>query len=92
MRIFKTKAFARWARKQKVKDPNLWDSAFEVVSGNHDAELGGNLFKKRVALAGGGKRAGARTIIAYKSKWHLYYHLAIKRMSVLQFQDQKSSL
>lgn len=31
-----------------------------------DANLGGGLVKKRVALAGRGKRGGTRTIVAYR--------------------------
>lgn len=40
-----------------------------------DADLGGCLFKKRVALHGQGKRSGARTIVASKVKgsWFFVY-------------------
>ena len=36
-----------------------------------DANLGGHLVKKRVALRGRGKRAGARTIVAtkFEERW-----------------------
>lgn len=35
-------------------------------SGKFEAKLGGNIYKKRVALQGRGKRGGARTIVAFK--------------------------
>lgn len=35
-------------------------------SGLYDANLGGNVYKKRVPLANKGKSGGARTIIAFK--------------------------
>ena len=31
-----------------------------------DADLGGHVYKKRVSLAGRGKRGGARTLIAFR--------------------------
>ena len=31
-----------------------------------DADLGGHVFKKRIAMAGRGKSSGARTILAYR--------------------------
>jgi hypothetical protein len=34
--------------------------------GNIEANLGGQVYKKRVALAGHGKRGGVRTLIAYQ--------------------------
>jgi hypothetical protein len=34
-----------------------------MVSGLIDADLGGNVYKKRVAIPGRGKRGGARTIL-----------------------------
>ena len=47
----------------------------EMESGLVDARLGGGLFKKRVGLAGGGKRGGARTIIAgnFRDRWIFLY-------------------
>jgi hypothetical protein len=56
--------FARWARKEGVTDRALRVAVAEMESGLVDARLGGGLFKKRVALPGGGKRGGARTIVA----------------------------
>ncbi len=38
----------------------------EIEKGLIDANLGGNVLKKRVSLAGRGKRGGARTLIAYR--------------------------
>jgi hypothetical protein len=32
-----------------------------------EAQLGGHVFKKRVALPGRGKRGGARTLLAYRA-------------------------
>jgi len=39
----------------------------EMEGGLVDANLGGNIYKKRVRLSGRGKSGGARTILAYRS-------------------------
>lgn len=44
----------------------MWDAAGDVVAGRVDADLGGRLFKKRLARAGHGKSGGYRTIIGYR--------------------------
>ncbi len=67
MWIFKTKVFSKWAAKEGLTDSVLLDALKEVERGLIDAPLGGQLFKKRVALVGRGKRGGGRTIIAYRA-------------------------
>ena len=67
MRIFKTKWFARFARKEDISDQKLSHAVQEAEKGLHDGELGGNLIKKRVARPGKGKRGGYRTVIVYRA-------------------------
>lgn len=66
MRIFKNKWFQRWARKEGVSDATLYEAACEVVAGVVDADLGGGLFKKRLARVGSGKSGGYRLLLGYK--------------------------
>jgi hypothetical protein len=66
MRVFKNKWFNRWARDEKISDAALRKAAEEIVSGKVEADLGGGLFKKRMAKAGTGKSGGYRTIVGYK--------------------------
>ncbi|MFZ6819308.1 type II toxin-antitoxin system RelE/ParE family toxin [Undibacterium sp. Ji22W] len=68
MRIFKTRWFARWASKEGMSDQALIDAVAELDQGLIDANLGGNVVKKRVGIAGRGKSAGLRTILAFKFK------------------------
>jgi hypothetical protein len=77
-RTFKTRAFARWARKEGVTDRALLAAVAEMESGLVDARLGGGLFKKRIGLPGGGKRGGARTIVAgnFRDRWIFLYGFA----------------
>lgn len=66
MHVFKTRQFDRWARKEGVTDPMLWAAVIEMENGLIDADLGGHLVKKRIALPGRGKRGGARSLVAYR--------------------------
>lgn len=50
--------------KAGVSNDALLEATSEMVQGLVDAELGGYLVKKRIALQGRGKRGGARTIVA----------------------------
>jgi hypothetical protein len=62
-RVFKTRPFDKWMRKARLTDAVLREAVSEMQRGLIDADLGGGLFKKRVALPGRGKRGGARTLV-----------------------------
>ncbi len=63
-RVFKTRHFQRWMRKTELTDAGLCKAVQEMAAGLIDADLGGGVVKKRVGLAGRGKRGGARTLVA----------------------------
>ena len=63
-RVFKTLHFSRWMRKTELTDSALCSAVAEMAQGLIDADLGGGVVKKRVGLAGRGKRGGARTLVA----------------------------
>ena len=67
MRIFKNKAFSKWANKENLDDESLRLSVIEMDKGLIDADLGGHVFKKRIAIAGRGKSGGIRTLLVYKT-------------------------
>jgi hypothetical protein len=62
--IFKRKDFARWQLSEKLPDSALCNAVNEMNNGLIDADLGGNLYKKRVARPGSGKSSGYRTILS----------------------------
>ena len=64
MRVFKTKHFHRWMRKTELTDQALCEAVAEMARGLIDADLGGGVVKKRVGLAGRGKRGGASSVSA----------------------------
>lgn len=74
-RVFRTRTFTRWMRKARLADDALCKAVAEMAQGLIDADLGGHVVKKRVALSGQGKRGGARTIVATKlaERWFFLY-------------------
>jgi hypothetical protein len=62
-------------RKSGLTDVCLCSAVSEITQGLVDADLGGHLLKKRVALQWQGKRGGARTIVATKRgrRWFFLY-------------------
>lgn len=68
MRIFETRAFGRFARKERIGDGILRDAVERAEQGLIDADLGGHVIKQRVARPGEGRSGGYRTLISYKTK------------------------
>lgn len=66
MNIYKNKVFDKWAAKEGIDDESLVKAVEEIENGLVDANLGGNVVKKRVAVGGRGKSGGARTLLAYQ--------------------------
>jgi hypothetical protein len=52
VRVFKTRAFGRFARKERLEDRALCEAIERAGRGNVDADLGGGLIKQRVARPG----------------------------------------
>ncbi|MBC7611052.1 MAG: type II toxin-antitoxin system RelE/ParE family toxin [Polaromonas sp.] len=74
-RVFKTRHFSRWMRKTELTDGALCQAVIEMMQGLIDAELGAGIVKKRIGLAGRGKRGGVRTLIATNkgSRWFFVF-------------------
>jgi len=85
MRVFKTKTFDRCAKKSNVSDEALIASAIEISQGNFEANLGSNIFKKRIATKGRGKSGSVRTIVAFKINGHSFFMFGYEK-------NDKSSL
>lgn len=67
MRIFKSREFNQWAAKEGLTDEALREAICEMEHGLVEADLGGRVFKKRVAMDGRGKSRGVRTLIVYRA-------------------------
>lgn len=66
MKTLKTRFFSKWVRKSKITEQQLRTAEKELDAGLFAANLGGNLFKLRLAGQSAGKSSGYRTIIAYR--------------------------
>lgn len=74
-RIFKTRYFNRWIRRTDLTDSALCQAVAEMSHGLIDADLGNGVVKKRIGLAGRGKRGGARILVATNkgSRWFFVF-------------------
>ena len=74
-RILKTRTFNCWLRKTLLSNTALLKAIAEMERGLVDADLGGNVYKKRVALPGRGKSGSTRTLIATirEDRWIFMY-------------------
>ena len=66
MRVFKTKWFAQFARRQRIADSSLCEAVRRAQRGLVDADLGGGVIKQRVARPGQGRSGGYRVLVAYR--------------------------
>jgi hypothetical protein len=68
VRVFKTKWFTRFARRERIPDASLCEAVRRAEQGLIDAQLGGGVVKQRVARPGQGRSGGYRVLIAYRIK------------------------
>ena len=66
MRIFKTRPFARFARREGIDDGTLAEAVESAEKGLIDADLGGGVIKLRIARQGQGKSGGYRVIVLFR--------------------------
>lgn len=70
-----TKPVKKWLDKEKSVNKNdLIEAADDVVEEIYEANLGGNLFKKRISnTSNQGKSSGSRIILGYQEGNNFYY-------------------
>ena len=73
MQVFVTKTFDRWMRKSRLSEERILLTALETFSGLSVVDLGAGLIKKRIAIAGRGKRSAARVIIATRKHGRYFF-------------------
>jgi hypothetical protein len=67
VRIFKNTWFTRFANKEAINDDELRDVVECLDSGQAEVDLGGGVFKVRIARPGVGKAGGFRLIVCFKN-------------------------
>lgn len=65
-RVYKSKWFQRFARKEEIEDEALMDAIDRAEKGQIDASLGGGVLKLRIARAGEGKSGGYWSIVFFR--------------------------
>ena len=79
MWVGKTKLFAKWADKEGLTDAALRKAIAEINAGSVEANLGGDVYKKRIAIPGRGKSGGARTLLAFKKDDKAFFIYGFKK-------------
>jgi len=91
--ILKRREFAKWQAGEKLLDSALCKAVHEMERGLIDADLGGFLYKKRVARPGGGKSGGYRTLLSAKiGGSYVFLHGFSKSDQANITQDEKKAL
>ena len=87
MRIFKSKWFTKFARKNGLSDAALRAAALEIEAGSFDADLGGHVYKQRIARDGQGKRGGYRTIVLFKRGERAFFMYGFAKSELANITD-----
>ena len=73
VRIFKNSWFTRFADKEGITDGELVEAVKLLEAGLADADLGGDVYKMRLARPGEGKSGGYRVIVFFRSEERTFY-------------------
>jgi len=73
VRVFKNTWFTRFANKEGITDSELQEAVNQLETGQADADLGGGVYKVRIARPGEGKSGGYRVIVFFKSEERTFY-------------------
>ena len=93
MKILKRKDFAWWQAGEKLPDAVLCKAVHEMEAGLIDADLGGFLYKKRVARPGSGKSGGYRTLLSARiGSRYVFLHGFPKSDKANITQDERKAL
>ena len=89
VRIFKTKALARFTKRERISDPSLTEAIANAERGLVDADLGGGVIKQRVARVGQGKRGGYRMLIGFRSKHRAVFLFGFAKSEIDNIDDDQ---
>ncbi len=91
-RIFKTRFFARQMQKIGLSDELLLNAVDEMERGLIDADLGGGVVKKRIALPNRGKSGSTRTLIATNKndRWFFMFGFEKNQLENITGKDLKA--
>ena len=73
MRVFKYIRFSRFANKESISDKDLLEIVKKLKSKQADANLGGDVYKMRVARQNEGKSGGHRVIVYFRNEYRTFF-------------------
>ena len=73
MRVFKYNRFSRFASKEGITDRELLEVVNQLEAEQADANLGGDVYKIRIARQGEGKSGGHRVIIYFRNEFRTFF-------------------
>jgi hypothetical protein len=73
VRIFKNTWFTRFADKEGITDGELKELVNQLEAGQAEADLGGGVYKVRLARPGEGKSSGYRVIVFFRSEKRTFF-------------------
>jgi len=77
--VFKNTWFTRFAVKEGITDNDLRETVNCLEAGQVDADLGGGVFKVRIARPGEGKSGGYRVILFFRSEERTFYQYGFSK-------------
>ena len=72
-RVFKYTRFSRFASKECITDHELLEVVEQLEAEQADANLGGDVYKVRIARPGEGKSGGHRVIVYFRNEYRTFF-------------------
>ncbi|AVF35615.1 type II toxin-antitoxin system RelE/ParE family toxin [Rahnella sikkimica] len=82
LRIFVTEDFHDFMKASKLSEKDVAKSANELANGLYDADLSGNVFKKRIAPSGRSKSGFGRAVIAFRFEEKIFFMAGWEKKNV----------
>lgn len=92
MRIFKTRAFEKFAKRNQITDHDLIQAITHAELGLINADLGANIIKQRIAKQGQGKSGGYHTIIVYRFKTVAFFVVGFEKNNQSNISKQETNV
>ncbi|MGG8470728.1 type II toxin-antitoxin system RelE/ParE family toxin [Rahnella sp. PAMC25617] len=82
LRIFVTEDFHDFMTDSKLSEKDILKSAHELANGLFDADLSGNIYKKRTAPTGRSKSGFGRALIAFRFDERIFFMAGWEKKNV----------
>lgn len=92
VRVFKTRVFGKFAQRKRITDTQLSDVVHRFERGEAFVDLGGGVFKCRVARPGAGRSSGYRFLIFCRKEERLIFAFGFaknERRNISEEEDRK---